>query len=130
VEDVTVLFDTDIFIWLQKGNTRAAKLVDATEERQLSLQSYLELLQMPQNKQQHLLTKSFLKDFGFQILPLTENIGHRAAVYVEEYALSHGMRAGDALIAATSVENGVTLCSGNAKHFKAVQDLDFNKFTP
>ncbi len=125
-----MLFDTDIFIWLQKGNTRAAKLVDATEERQLSLQSYLELLQMPQNKQQHLLTKSFLRDFGFVILPLTENIGHRAAVYVEEYALSHGMRAGDALIAATSVENGVTLCSGNAKHFKAIQDLDFKKFTP
>jgi predicted nucleic acid-binding protein len=96
----------------------------------LSLQSYLELLQMPQNKQQHLHTKAFIRDFGFKILPLTENIGHRAAVYVEEYALSHGMRAGDALIAATSVENGVTLCSGNAKHFKAIQDLDFKKFTP
>ncbi|MGA0333024.1 MAG: type II toxin-antitoxin system VapC family toxin [Kiritimatiellia bacterium] len=125
-----MLFDTDIFIWLQRGNAKAAKLIDSTQKRQLSLQSYLELLQMPLNKQQHLLTKSFLKDFSFQILPLTENIGHRAAVYVEEYALSHGMRAGDALIAATAVENGVTLCSGNAKHFKAVRDLVFKKFTP
>ena len=125
-----MLFDTDIFIWLQKGNPKAAKLVESTRIRQLSLQTYLELMQMPLNKQQHLQTRSFLTTFGFQILPLTENIGHRAAVYIEEYALSHGMRAGDALIAATAVENGITLCSGKAKHFKAIQDLDFKKFIP
>jgi predicted nucleic acid-binding protein len=61
---------------------------------------------------------------------MTENIGHRAAVYVEEYTLSHGIRATDAIIAATATENDMTLCSGNAKHFKAIQELRFKVFRP
>lgn len=34
--------------------------------------------------------------FDLPSFPLTENIGHRALVYVEEYGLASGMRAGDA----------------------------------
>ena len=118
-----MIFDTDIFIWIQKGNTAAARLVEGDEERFLSLQTYLELLQCAQNKQQHECTKAFLKDFGFQILPLTENIGHRAAVYIEELALSQGLRAGDAIVAATAAEHGMILCTSNAKHFRGIRDL-------
>ena len=80
-----MIFDTDVFIWIQRGNSRAARLVDHEEERLLSLQTYLELLQCAQNQRQHETTKSFLKTFRFTTLPLTENIGHRAAVYIEEY---------------------------------------------
>jgi len=43
--------------------------------------------------------KDFICDFDFAILPLSENIGHRALIYVEEYALSSNMRSGDAIIA-------------------------------
>lgn len=49
-----MLFDTDIFIWLQKGNQKAAKLVESTQTRHLSLQTYLELMQMPLNKKQQM----------------------------------------------------------------------------
>ncbi len=35
-------------------------------------------------------SKGFLKENGFEVLPLTENIGQRAAVYVEEYSLGSG----------------------------------------
>ena len=118
-----MLFDTDIFIWIQRGNRKAAQLVGQDEERFLSIQTYMELLQSAENRQQHDYTKSFLKDFDFLILSLTENIGHRAAVYIEEYALSHGLRAGDAIIAATAVENNLTLCTSNAKHFKPIKEL-------
>mgnify|MGYP003602718361 FL=1 len=118
-----MIFDTDIFIWVQRGNEAAAKLIENDKQRLLSLQTYLELLQCAENKRQHEYTKMFLKDFGFQILPLTENIGHRAAVYIEELSLSQGLRAGDAIVAATAAEHGLTLCTSNAKHFKAIRDL-------
>ncbi len=73
-----MLFDTDIFIWIQRGNVKAAQLIQKEDERLLSVQSYMELLQCAQNKKQHDYIKSFLKDFGFQVIPLSENIGHRA----------------------------------------------------
>jgi len=125
-----VLFDTDIFIWIQRGNPKAARLVDKEPERLLSVQSYMELMQCASDRRQHEVTRGFLRDFGFRTLPLTESIGHRAAVYIEEYSLSHGLRAGDALVAATATEHGLTLCTSNGKHFRAIKDLKLSIFRP
>lgn len=123
-----MIFDTDIFIWIQRGNTKAASLVDRDHERLLSIQTYMELLQGAKNKEQHRHTIAFLKDHNFSILPFTENIGHRAAIYIEEFALSNGLRAGDAIIAATAAECGAVLCTGNAKHFKPIKELQLKIF--
>jgi predicted nucleic acid-binding protein len=125
-----MLFDTDIFIWAQRGNEKAAKLMEKSDERFLSIQTYMELLQCAENKTQHKYVKDFLSSFGFTVLPLTENIGHRASIYVEEYTLSSGLRSGDAIIAATAVENSVILASSNLKHFKAVKELQLKIFKP
>ncbi len=122
-----MLFDTDILIWLQRGNERAAALIENTESRFISVQSYMELLQMAKDKRQHKLIKSFLDDFSFSVLPLTEKIGHRAAVYIEEYSLTSGLRAGDAIIAATAVENSLPLSSGD-KHMSVISELDLKHF--
>jgi hypothetical protein len=51
-EDATVIFDTDIFIWIQRGNPKAAHLVEREHERFISVQSYLERLQGAENKRQ------------------------------------------------------------------------------
>ena len=125
-----MIFDTDIFIWVQRGNSKAAALIDGAKDRFLSIQTYMELLQCAKDKQQLRLVKRFIADFRFSVLPLTENIGHRALVYVEEYSLSSGMRAGDAIIAATASESGMPLATGNAKHFKVVKELELKIFKP
>lgn len=125
-----MIFDTDIFIWVQRGNLKAAHVIEGESERLLSVQSYMELLQGAENRRQHEQAKSFLRDFGFSTLPLSENIGHRAAVYIEEYGLSHGLRAGDAIVAATAAEHGVILCTSNAKHFSPIRDLKTRIFRP
>lgn len=125
-----MLFDTDILIWIQRGNVKAANLVDRTDERLISVQTFMELLQAARDKRQHAVIKRYLQDLSFSVLPLTENIGHRALVYVEEYGLSSGMRAGDAIVAATATENGLTLATGNARHFRPVKGLALRIFRP
>lgn len=124
-----MIFDTDIFIWVQRGNEKAARLMEkSASDRYLSIQTYMELLQGAKNKAQHKYVKDFITSFGFIVLPLSENIGHRASIYIEEYALSSGMRSGDALIAATAVENNMPLVSSNAKHFKIIKDIKLKTF--
>ena len=125
-----MIFDTDIFIWVQRGSEKAARLMQKTEHRFLSVQTYMELLQCAQNKTQHKYVKDFISSFNFMVLPFTENIGHRASIYIEEYTLSSALRSGDALIAATAVENNMTLVSSNARHFKVIKDLELKVFKP
>ena len=125
-----MIFDTDVLSWIQRGSEKAVRVVDRTIDRYISIVTYMKLLQATNNKKQHDYISDFLREFGFHTLPLTESIGHRAAVYVEEYSLSHGIRAIDAIIAATATENHLPLCSGNAKHFKAIQELKLKIFQP
>ena len=125
-----MIYDTDILIWVQRGNEKAARLIEKDIDRHLSVQSYMELLQGAKNKTHHKYVKDFISDFAFSILPFTENIGHRALIYVEEYALSSNMRAGDAIVAATAVENNMKLVSSNVKHFKVVNELQLKPFKP
>lgn len=105
-------------------------MVEKTGDRYLSIQTYMELLQCAKAKQQHEYTKNFISAYGFVMLPFTENIGHRAAIYIEEYTQSSGLRAGDAIVAATAVENNMTLVSSNAKHFRVIKDLKLKIFKP
>ena len=125
-----MIFDTDIFIWVQRGSEKAAKFIEQSSQRYLSIQSYMELLQGAKNKKQHDYVKNFLITFSFTVLPLTENIGHRALIYIEEYTLAYNLRTADAVIAATAVENNMILVSSNIKHFKPIKDLKFKPFLP
>ena len=125
-----MIFDTDIFIWVQRGNEKAARLMENTEHRYMSIQTYMELLQSAKNKTQHEYVKDFITSYDFIVLPFTENIGHRASIYIEEYTLSSNLRSGDAIIAATAVENSMTLVSSNARHFKVIKDIQLKVFKP
>jgi len=121
-----MIFDTDVLIWVQRGNPKAAKVIEGVPQRRISILTQMELMQGVRDRKEARLVREFLFDFDFRILPLTESIGHRAAVYVEQLALSHGLRANDALIAATAVESVETLCSANAKHFRPVPGLELS----
>lgn len=125
-----MIFDTDILIWIQRANKKAADLLDKTAERKISIQTYMELLQCPQSKRQQEVTRSFLSEYDFEVIPFTQNIGHRASIYIEEYSLATGIRTGDAIIAATAVENNLILATSNKKHFKQINDLKMHHFNP
>jgi len=121
-----VVFDTDVLIWVQRGNAKAAKAIEIEPRRRISILTQMELMQGARDKQEAKLLRTFLADFDFRVLPLTEAIGHRAAVYVEQLSLSHGLRAADAIIAATAVEAAEPLCSANAKHFRTIPGLELS----
>lgn len=125
-----MLFDTDVLVWVQRGNRKAAQLIDGAEERLISIMTYMKLLQAARDKRQHAVIKHYVRDLSFSILPLTEGVGHRALVYVEEYALSSCLRAGDAIVAATATENGLTLATGNTRYFRPIKDLSLKVFRP
>lgn len=123
-------FDTDVLIWLLRGNAKAAAIVDATEDRHVSVVSYMELLQGARDAREARTIRQLLIDSGFRMLPLTENIGHRAVVYLEGHAVSSGLRLADALLTATAVENGLALCTGNDRHYRVIPDLPLRAFRP
>lgn len=125
-----MLFDTDVIIWSFRGNRRAASQIDACLERFVSAVSYMELLQGSRNRMDQELTRQFIFELGFQILPITENISHRAMIYMEEFTLQSGMKLADALIAATAAENGCELCTGNHKHYRIIPGLQLSVFKP
>ncbi len=124
----TVIFDTDVMVWVGRGNERALEVVGDAAERAISIFTYMELIQGSKSPSDIRRVKDFISDGAFQVLPLTENIGHRAVIYLEEYAHSSGLRAEDAIIAATAIETGFMLVSGNRKHFKSIKELKFRPF--
>jgi predicted nucleic acid-binding protein len=125
-----MIFDTDVLIWTFRGNRKAAACIEESEGRSISVISLMELLQGARDRRELRLIKEFLRDFGFRTLPLTENIGHRAVIYMEQHALRSGLRVADALIAATAVEHSRPLLSGDSRHFRTIAGLDFVAFKP
>jgi predicted nucleic acid-binding protein len=125
-----MIFDTDVLIWVLRGNAKAALALDNADQRSISVVTYMELLQGARDKREVKSIKSFLVDMGFSVLPLSENIGHRASIYMEEYNLSTSISMGDALIAAAAIEANQQLLTANDKHYKAVKELDIKRFRP
>ena len=125
-----MIFDTDVLIWVLRGNAKAARALDNADQRSISVVTYMELLQGARDKREVKAIKSFLVDMGFSVLPLSENIGHRASIYMEEYNLSTSISMGDALIAAVAIEANQQLITANDKHYKAVKELDIKRFRP
>ncbi len=125
-----MLFDTDVLIGYLRGHEKAAECLEKDAERCLSVISYMELLQGARNKQEIRVIRSFLKEFNFRMLPATENIGHRASVYMEEYCLKVEMCVADALLAATAAENHLTFCTANTRHYKLIREIELKEFKP
>jgi hypothetical protein len=123
-----VIFDTDVLIWALRGNEKAAQAIDADAGRAVSIVSCMELFQGARDKKELAVIRRFLLDFT--TLPLSENIGYRAGIYMEEYSLKAGLQLADALIAATAVEREETLFSGSARHYLAISELALKPLRP
>jgi predicted nucleic acid-binding protein len=122
--------DTDVLIWHLRGYPQATRRLDELGALTLSAVSHLEVLQGMRNKAELLAVQKMLQRRAAILLPVSEAITQRAIELMEALTLSHGLQMGDALIAATALDRGLTVLTGNVKHFSAVQDLKVEAFNP
>ena len=125
-----MIFDSDVLIWFSRHEPAAIELVDADQNRFVSIVSVIEVLQGAKSKQEMREFQSFMRASDFEILGLNASIGDLAVAFIEDHALATGIELADALIAATARETGQTLATGNVRHFRSIPRLHLKHFRP
>ncbi len=125
-----MLVDSDVLIWHLRGLPRATQRLDRLPRLTISAITYLELLQGMRNRAELLAVQRSLAMRNTERLPVTPMITERAIDLMERLSLSHGLGMGDALIAATALEQGLPLITGNIKHFSPIEGLTIDRFEP
>ena len=123
-----ILIDSDVLIWFTRAHPLARIRLTALTPWRISTITYLELAQGCRSKQELATAKRGLALGGTEIIPLTPAISERAMRLIDEYTLSDGLQLADALIAATAIEHGFTLLSGNIRHFGSIEVLKLERF--
>ena len=125
-----ILIDSDVLIWLTRGHAGAKTRLMQINPWRISTITYLELAQGCRSKDELQRAKRGLAVQQTQILPLIPAISERAMNLIDAHALADGLQLADALIAATALEHGLTLLTGNTRHFAAVEALKVERFEP
>lgn len=121
----SILIDTDILIDVANNDLTAnSRLITESQNNSLAISSItvMELTIGCRNKSELQALNRFIKQF--QVLKLTSNIGDRAIELLNGYFLSHGLLIADALIAATAIENNISLLSKNQRDFRFILELN------
>lgn len=126
--DAQVLIDSDVLVWLTRGHAQAAARLSQISPWKISAVTYIELAQGCRSKAELARLKRGLALRQTEVLQVTPTTSARAMALIDEFALSHGMRLADALIAATAIEHQLSLLTGNAKHFEHVEQLKVERF--
>jgi predicted nucleic acid-binding protein len=125
-----VLIDSDVLIWLMRANLRAAQRLQQLAAWRISTVTYIELAQGCRDKPELARLKKGLAAHRTEVVPITPAVSQRAAMLIDELALSHGLRLADALIGATALEEQATLLTANVRHFSAIEGLRIEAFAP
>jgi predicted nucleic acid-binding protein len=116
------LIDSDVLIDISRGKRAAREYVDAlTEAWAISQVSALELIVGARDKRDLANIDAFLS--AYVIVPLRDSTGKRAYELLKLYAKPHGLHVFDSLIAATAIEEDLTLVTKNRRHFGAITGL-------
>ncbi|MCX6595867.1 MAG: type II toxin-antitoxin system VapC family toxin [Acidobacteria bacterium] len=125
-----MLLDSDVMIWAFRSEPAAVLELARDEKPMMSVVTLMEVMQGVGSAAEQRATRTFITSFGIEIVPLSAAIGDRAAKLIDQYAMGHGLRALDALIAATALELDLPLISGNRKHFASIAKLNYRHFVP
>src|SRR5436190_22738600 len=101
-----MIFDTDVLIGYFRADACAARLIESQPIHAISIVTLMELIQGARSKQEVATIRRFLREYEFEILPISEEISYMAAALIEEHAQSNGLQLADALIAAAVRDRG------------------------
>src|SRR5215813_3486087 len=119
------LIGSDVLIDVSRGNQAAPDYVDGLEEGwAISQISTLELIVGARDKRDLASIDGFLS--GYLVLPLRDSTGARAYELLKRYAKSHGLHVFDSLLAASAIEEGLTLVTRNRRHFGMIAGLSLD----
>lgn len=127
-----VLFDTDVLIWYFRGLETAAEIIEKTpfEQRYTSSVCVMELIQGCRNKKELKDINAFFKENFQHIVHCDNEISEKAMLLLKTYALSHGLRTVDAIIAATAIVRKALFATCNYRHFSMMEDIELIRFNP
>lgn len=112
--------DTNIFIAIFKGDARLKTFIE-TSDSTINTIVYLELIQGAKNKTDVGKIEKYLN--RFELIHFDKAISQKAIELVRDYSKSHGLMLPDAVIAATCLENELTLITYNARDFRFIKNL-------
>ncbi len=116
------MIDSDVLIDISRGKPAAREYIDALLEGwAISQVSALELIVGARDKRDLADIDTFLS--AYVIVPLRGSTGTRAYELLKLYAKSHGLYVFDSLVAATAIEEGLTLVTKNGRHFAMIEGL-------
>jgi len=125
-----MIFDTNIFIYADRGVLSAKQLILDTQDRAISAVTYMEYVPFCRNKQELAIFEKMLKALQLSIYEIDSTISYQARLMVLQYALSHSIEMGDALIAATAIVHNELLCTSNIKHFSPIKNVKLDHYSP
>jgi predicted nucleic acid-binding protein len=112
--------DTNIFIAIFKGDAKLKILIESANSA-INTIVYLELIQGAKSKADVSKIEKYLN--RFELIHFDKAISQKAIELVRTFSKSHGLMLADAVIAATCLENDLTLITFNAKDFRFVDGL-------
>jgi predicted nucleic acid-binding protein len=122
-----MIIDTDVLIWYLKGNQKAYQFVESQLGFNISVVTYIELVQGMRNKHELNVFRNQFRNWNAKIIHINEEISAKAMFYIERNYLSHSLQLADALIGSTGLVHGMPIATGNDKHYKVISELEVIK---
>ena len=114
------LSDTNIFIAIFKGDAKLKTLIESSDSA-INTIVYLELIQGAKDKAEIDKIEKYL--IQFELIHFDKAVSQKAIELVRNYSKSHGLMLPDAIIAATCLENDLTLLTFNVRDFRFINGL-------
>ncbi len=112
--------DTNVFSRIFKGDLAVTRFVESLDVA-IDVTIYVECIQGSKSNYEKRVIEKYLT--RFPLLPITSQSSLRALGLVRNFSNSHGLLLPDALIAASALENDLTVLTYNIGDFKFIKDL-------